>query len=76
MKYYPPSGVDASDPARLINLGQLLIRTGRYAEGAALLDQARKVEDIELVLSNGRTMWSRDVARRALATVTTTYAAR
>lgn len=70
------SGVDASDPARLINLGQLLIRTGRHAEGAALLDQARKVEDIELVLSNGRTMWSRDVARRALATVTTTYAAR
>ncbi len=70
------SGVDASDPARLINLGQLLIRTGRQAEGAALLDQARKVEDVELVLGNGRTMWSRDVARRALATVTTTYAGR
>ena len=70
------SGVDARDPARLINLGQLLIRTGRQAEGAALLDQARKVEDIELVLGNGRTMWSRDVARRAMATVTTSYAAR
>ncbi len=70
------SGVDASDPARLINLGQLLIRTGRQAEGAALLDQARKVEDVELVLGNGRTMWSRDVARRALATVTTSYAGR
>ncbi len=69
-------GVEASDPARLINLGQLLIRTGRQAEGAALLDQARKVEDVELVLGNGKTMWSRDVARRALATVTTSYAAR
>lgn len=69
-------GVEASDPARLINLGQLLIRTGRHAEGAALLDQARKVEDVELVLGNGKTMWSRDVARRALATVTTSYAAR
>ncbi len=70
------SGVDASDPARLINLGQLLIRTGRQAEGAALLDQARKVEDVELVLGNGRTMWSRVVAHRALATVTTSYAGR
>jgi len=69
-------GVDAADPARLINLGQLLIRTGRLAEGTALLDQARKVEDVELVLADGRTMWSRDVARRALATVTTSYASR
>ena len=70
------SGIDEGDPARLINLGQLLIRTGRQAEGAAMLAQARKVEDVELVLGNGRTMWSRDVARRALATVTTSYAAR
>jgi len=70
------NGVEANDPARLINLGQLLIRTGRHAEGAALLDQARKVEDVELILGNGRTMWSREVARRALATVTTSYAAR
>ncbi len=70
------NGVDANDPARLINLGQLLIRTGRQAEGAALLDQARKDEDIELVLADGRTMSSRDVARRALATVTTSYAGR
>ncbi len=70
------NGVEADDPARLINLGQLLIRTGRQAEGAALLDQARKGEDIELVLANGRTMFSRDVARRALASVTTSYAGR
>jgi len=68
--------VAADDPARLINLGQVLIQTGRQAEGTALLDQARKVEDVELVLGNGRTMWSRDVARRALATVTATYAGR
>ena len=70
------NGVDANDPARLINLGQVLIQTGRHSEGAALLEQARKVEDIELVLGNGRTMWSRDVARRALATVTASYASR
>ena len=70
------NGVEANDPARLINLGQLLIRTGRHSEGAALLDQARKVEDVELILGNGKSMWSRDVARRALATVTTRYASR
>ena len=70
------NGVEANDPARLINLGQLLIRTGRHSEGAALLDQARKVEDVELILGNGKSMWSRDVARRALATVTTSYASR
>ena len=68
--------VAADDPARLINLGQVLIQTGRQAEGTALLDQARKVEDVELILGNGRTMWSRDVARRALSTVTATYAGR
>lgn len=71
-----PADVAASDPARLINLGTLLIRTGRQAEGADLLKQARKGEDIELVLSDGQTMWSHDVARRALATVTASYAGR
>jgi hypothetical protein len=54
----------------------LLIRTGRQAEGAALLDQARKGEDIDLVLADGRTMSSRDVARRALVSITATYAGR
>ena len=70
------SEVAANDPARLINLGTVLIQTGRYAEGADLLEQARKSEDVELVLGNGRTMWSRDVARRALAKVTASYAGR
>lgn len=71
-----PADVAANDPARLINLGTLLIRTNRQAEGTDLLEQARKSEDVELVLANGRTMWSRDVARRALATVTVSYAGR
>lgn len=71
-----PADVDADDPARLINLGTLLIRTGRQAEGAALIERARKSEDIELLLADGRSMWSRDVARRALATVTASYAGR
>lgn len=71
-----PAEVEADDPARLINLGALLIRTGRQAEGADLIERARKSEDVELVLSNGRTMWSREVARRTLASVTATYAGR
>lgn len=71
-----PADIDADDPARLINLGTLLIRTGRQAEGADLIERARASEDVELILADGRTMWSRDVARRALATVTATYAGR
>lgn len=71
-----PADVEADDPARLINLGSLLIRTGRQAEGTDLIERARKSEDTELILSDGRTMWSREVARRALATVTASYAAR
>lgn len=71
-----PADINASDPARLINLGGLLIRTGRHAEGADLIERARRSEDVELILSDGRTMWSREVARRALATVTASYARR
>ncbi len=68
--------VAVNDPARLVQLGVLLLRTGRQAEGAALLEKALAAEDVELVLGDGRTMWSRDLARRSLERVQTSYAGR
>ena len=70
------SKVAANDPARLVQLGALLVRTGRQAEGAFLLEQAMNAEDVELVLGDGRTMWSRDLARMELARVKTSFAGR
>jgi len=61
--------VDRNDPARLINLGQVLAKTGRASEAAILFAQAMRGEDIELVLADGRVMSSREAARRALETV-------
>ena len=63
------SRIDRNDPARLINLGQVLANTGRAAEAARLFEQAMQGEEIELVLADGRVMSSREAARRALMTV-------
>jgi Flp pilus assembly protein TadD len=57
------------DPARLINHGRVLAKTGRYAEAAQLFEQAMQVDEIELILADGRVMSSREAARRALASV-------
>lgn len=61
--------VARNDPARLINLGQVLAKTGRTAEAANLFAQAMQGEEIELVLADGRVMSSREAARLALGTV-------
>lgn len=69
-------GVADDDPARLINLGGLLSRTGRPAEGILLLERAASGEDIDLVLADGRTVSSRETARKALAKLRRGYAER
>lgn len=69
-------GVAPDDPARLINLGVVLIRTGREAEGVSLLEKAAKGENFELVMADGRSMSSKEVARRALAKLKRNYAGR
>ena len=58
--------VDANDPARLLNLGQVLARTGRIAEAADVFRRAKAMEDGELVLADGSAISSREAARRAL----------
>lgn len=69
-------GASRDDPARLINLGVLLVRTGRKAEGMVLLEDAARAEDVELVLADGRSVSSRQAARLALAKLNRSYAGR
>lgn len=55
-----------NDPAKLINYGQVMARTGRTDEAAALFRHAMSVDDVELVLADGTVMTSRDAAATAL----------
>lgn len=64
------SDISKYDPARALNLGLVLEKTGR-TDGAA--KQFRRVlleDDIDLELANGRTMSSHEAARQALARIT------
>lgn len=70
------NGVSSSDPARLINLGQVLARTGRTGEAARLFKQVRSSDNVEVVLADGRTMGSQEAANRALRALRTRFASR
>ena len=59
-------GMFWNDPARLINYGQVMAKTGRTDEAAALFRQAMRSDDLELVLADGSVMTSRDAAATAL----------
>jgi Flp pilus assembly protein TadD len=61
--------IPRDDPARLINHGQVLAKTGRLAEAATLFRKALAADEIELILADGRVMSSREAARRALESV-------
>lgn len=61
------SNVSAYDPARAINLGIALAKTGRSRDAAAQFRGVLMEEDVEMVVANGQTVMSHDVARRALA---------
>jgi tetratricopeptide (TPR) repeat protein len=70
-------GVKADDPARLINLGQVYARTGRYNEAAQAYQAAMKSDkSFDVLLIDGRVMSSRDAARLALIELRGAYAAR
>lgn len=58
--------VPADDPAKLINYGRVLAKTGRTAEAAALFQRALGADEIELILADGNVVSSREAARRAL----------
>ena len=59
--------IDAADPARLINLGYIHMRTGRIQTAQRLFEAARDSARPEmLVLASGEVISSREVATRAL----------
>lgn len=70
-------GIAADDPARLINLGYIHMRTGRIQSAQRLFEAVRDHRtNVMLELANGEVASSRDVARRALARMTPSFATR
>ena len=59
--------VSVYDPARSINLGVALAKTGRNEEAAKQFRSVLLENDVEMVVANGQTVMSHDVAHRALA---------
>jgi hypothetical protein len=61
------SNVSAYDPARAINLGIALAKQGQGEAAAKQFNAVLMEADVEMVVANGSTVMSHDVARRALA---------
>lgn len=71
------NGVSATDPARLINLGYVHMRAGRYITAQTIFQTVRDSEEhFTVELANGETADTRDVARRALGRLSLTMASR
>lgn len=61
------ANVSQYDPARSINLGIALAKQGRRADAAVQFNSVLLEEDVEMVVADGQTAMSHDVARQALA---------
>jgi Flp pilus assembly protein TadD len=61
------ANVSAYDPARAINLGIALAKTGRSEEAAREFKSVMLEDNVEMIVANGQTVMSHDVAERALA---------
>jgi Tfp pilus assembly protein PilF len=59
--------VDVSDPARNINLGIVLAKTGHPDLAAREFQQVLASDEVTVTVLNGYSVSSHDVARRALA---------
>jgi len=69
--------VDANDPARLINLGQVYARMGRTGEAARMFMAAMQSDrHFDLVLADGTVVDSRDAADQALQNLNSQFAVR
>lgn len=69
--------VDANDPARLINLGQVYARMGRIGDAARMFMAAMQSDrDFDLVLADGSVVNSRHAANKALQNLNSRFAGR
>lgn len=69
--------VDASDPARLINLGQVYARMGRTGDAARMFMTAMQSDrHFDLVLADGTVVNSRQAANKALQNLNSRFAGR
>ena len=61
-------GADVSryDPARSINLGIAVAKTGQVEKAQREFNQVLREDDVQLVVANGRSYSSHEVAQRAL----------
>lgn len=62
-------GVLHNDPAKLINLGLVMAKTGRVKDARESFKMALAEEEVELVMADGRIMGSHDVALEGLAMI-------
>jgi Flp pilus assembly protein TadD len=62
-------GADVSpyDPARSINLGIVFAKTGRADKAEREFREVLREDDVQIIVANGKTYSSHDVASRALA---------
>ncbi len=60
------SNLDSSDPARSINLGIALAKTGHRDEAAKMFHSVLMQDDVEMVVADGQTVMSHEIATRAL----------
>lgn len=61
------ANVEAYDPASSINLGIALAKQGNRADAAKEFNKVLVEQDVEMIVANGQTAMSHDVALRALA---------
>nr|NUR38305.1 hypothetical protein [Sphingomonas sp.] len=61
--------VSKYDPARSINLGIALAKQGRKDDAAKQFNRVLMEEDVEMVVADGNTVMSHDLAQRALASL-------
>ena len=65
------SAAHKDDPARLINYGYVLAKTGQLEKAASQFKRAMSVDNVELIVADGSTVDSRELARKALEALET-----
>jgi hypothetical protein len=65
------ANVSKYDPARSMNLGIALAKQGRRDDAAKQFNRVLLETDVEMIVADGQSVMSHDLARRALASLET-----